>query len=187
MRANPPLPETTPLIFTDGTAVYDELATTYRRHTTGYFILAPSGAGKTHFVNAQATRDWIDGDTLWMTTGAHPAGEWWLKPLPEIQEIERRSDVITLQAKRLGFWIIGTDCYSILPDAVVVPDWETHQRYILARENGNYDGGATSAQLEGVQRSRRYIASFAGKGVPLFTSVEAAAAHLARKNTAIAQ
>lgn len=176
------LSDDTPLAFCDGSNIYLELAREYRTHDRGYFILAPSGAGKTHFVNSQTVKDWIDGDTLWMATNAHPSGEWWHKSLPEIQEIEQRSDVITTQAKKQGFWIIGTDCYSIVPDAVALPDWETHKRYIASRQQGNYDGGATTEQLDGVLRARKYMESFAQTGVPIFESVEAAATHLAQKN-----
>jgi len=175
------LSDATPLAFCDGSSVYRELATTYNTHDIGYFILGPSGAGKTYFVNSQTSKDWIDGDILWMKTNAHPDGEWWLKPLDGINEVERRSDVITMQAKKLGFWIIGSDCFSIIPDAIVLPDWETHKKYIKSREDNNYDGGATSEHLEGVLRSRKYIESFAEKGVPLFTSVQEATASLAKK------
>jgi hypothetical protein len=175
------LDDTTPVVFTDGTKVYEDLAKTYKTHKVGYFILAPSGAGKTHFVNAQKQSDWIDGDVLWMTAKAHPEGEWWLKPLDEIMEIERRSDIITTQAKKLGFWIIGTDCYSIVPDAIVIPHWSTHKKYIRMRESGDYDGGATSAQFEGLLRARKWMAGFARKGVPKFNSVSEAASYLAKK------
>lgn len=173
------LDETTPLAFIDGTQVYDNLAKTYKRHRNGYFILAPTGAGKTYFVDNQAEKDWIDGDTLWMATKAHPKGEWWLQSLDEINEVERRSDVITTQAKRLGFWIVGSDCYSILPDAVVIPDWETHKKYIASRETSAYDGGATTKDFDNVLRIRQYMESFGEKGVPIFQSVTDASNHLA--------
>lgn len=151
----PLLDENTPVVFCDGTAIYQELAKQYNTHKTGLYILAPSGAGKTYFVNEQKAKNWIDGDVLWMSAKAHPEGEWWTKPLAEINEIERRSDVITTEAKKLGFWIIGSDCYSIIPDAVVVPDWETHKKYIQAREQGIYDGGATTKDFSQVLRSRK--------------------------------
>ncbi len=176
------LDDTTPLVFSDGTQVYKELAKTYKTHSQGYYILAPSGAGKAHFINSQKQMDWMDGDVLWMTTNAHPEGEWWLKPLTEIQQIERRSDIITTQAKALGFWIIGTDCYDIIPDAIVIPHWSTHKKYIRLRESGDYDGGATSAQLAGLLRARRWMAKFAKKGVPKFNSVAEGAAYLSSKN-----
>lgn len=174
------LDENTPLIYSDGTETYKRLAAEYKTHQTGFFILAPSGSGKTHYVTHQETKNWIDGDTLWTATHAHPKGEWWLKSLEEINEIERRSDVITMQAKRLGFWIIGVDCYSIVPDAVVLPDFETHKKYLQIRtDDPNHDGGQTMKQLENVLRARKYMESFSEKGVPIFASVEQAANHLA--------
>lgn len=175
------LSDDTPLIFSDGTEVYETLASEYKRHDVGYFIMAPSGTGKTHFVNSQPVKDWIDGDTLWMATNAHPSGEWWLKPLADINSIERRSDVITEQAKKLGFWIIGTDCYSIVPDAVVVPDWEIHKNYIQSRQKEDYDGGATMEHLDNVKRARTYAESFSEKGTPIFKSIEEATSFLASK------
>ncbi len=174
------LDENTPLVFTDGTAVYKRLASEYKTHKKGFFILAPSGAGKTYFVDHQETKNWIDGDTLWMATNAHPRGKWWLKPLEAINEIERRSDVITTQAKRMGFWIIGVDCYSILPDGVVIPDLETHKEYLQIRtDDPNNDGGQAIDRLDGVLRARKYMESFAEKGVPIFKSVAEAANYLA--------
>jgi len=174
------LDENTPLMFTDGSVVYDELAKEFVRHDKGYFIIAPSGAGKTYFIEHQEVKNWIDGDTLWMATNAHPKGEWWAKSLEEINVIERRSDVITEQAKKYGFWIIGVDCYSILPDAVVIPDLETHKRYLQIRtDDPNNDGGQTIDKLDNVLRARKYFESFAEKGVPIFGSVAEAADYLA--------
>lgn len=175
------LDENTPLIFSDGTKTYTKLAEEYKTHKKGFFIIAPSGAGKTYFINHQETKEWIDGDTLWMATNAHPKGEWWLKSLEEINDIERRSDVITTQAKRLGFWVIGVDCYSILPDAVVIPDLETHKQYLQIRtDDPNNDGGQTIDKLDGIMRARRYMESFAEKGVPIFKSISEATEYLAR-------
>ena len=169
----------TPVVFADGTAVFKELAKTYKTHKKGYFILAPSGAGKTHFVDNQKQKDWIDGDVLWMTTHAHPEGEWWLD-MSRVDQVEQRSDVITVQAKGLGFWIVGSDSYAVTPDAIALPHWSTHKRYIKLREK-QYDGGATSEHLAQVLHHRRWLAKFARKGVPIFRSVEEAAAFLAKQ------
>jgi hypothetical protein len=169
----------TPVVFADGTEVYKELAKTYKTHRKGYYIIAPSGAGKTYFIDNQKQKNWIDGDVLWMTAKAHPEGEWWLEPSSIINEIERRSDVITAEAKKLGFWIIGTDSFATIPDAVVIPHWSTHKKYILLREIGHYDGGATSEDFAQVLQSRRWMASFARKGVPLFRTIKEAATFLA--------
>lgn len=170
----------TPLMFSDGTAVYEELAQTYKTHKVGYYILAPSGAGKTHFVSSQKEKHWLDGDLLWMLTNAHPAGAWWLQGIDAIQEIARRSDVITEQAKKLGFWVVGADKDTITPDAIVLPPWEVHKKYITTREQENYDGGATSADFEQVLGHRRWIEKSCAS-VPKFDSVAQAANYLANQ------
>jgi hypothetical protein len=169
----------TPVVFADGTATYAKLAQEYRTHAKGYFIVAPSGSGKTYFINRQKQPDWIDGDDLWQATLAHPEGSWWLEPLDRVMELEARSDVITQEAKRLGFWIIGGSNTWLRPDAVVIPNWQTHKKYVRHREMHNYDGGATTAQLERLMRSRRWLARWTKQGVPKFQSVEEAAGYLA--------
>lgn len=171
----------TPVVYADGSKIYARLARTYIRHDKGYFVLAPSGSGKTHFVKSQKNKHWLDGDELWMLAKSHPEGEWWLKNIEEIIEIERRSDVITAEAKKLGFWIIGADNYDLVPDAIVLPDWETHKEYIRKREESDYDGGATSDQLERVKKARKWIARHTKFGVPQFKSVQEAAEYLASK------
>ncbi len=173
-----------PLIFADGSAVYEQLGQQYVRHQRGYFIMAPSGAGKTHFVQHQDKPHWLDGDLLWCLTQAHPAGEWWLDEVEAITEIDQRCDVITAQAKKLGFWVVGASNAWLRPDAIVLPHWSTHKRYIAQRERGNYDGGATTAGLAGVLNHRRWIAKWSRQGVPKFHSVAAAAAHLAAQSEA---
>lgn len=171
------LKPSTPLVFSDGTKVYNELAKVYKTHSVGYYILAPSGAGKTHFVNSQEEKHWIDGDLLWMSANAHPDGTWWLEGIDKIQEIARRSDVITEQAKQLGFWVIGADKDTIVPDAIVIPPWDIHKKYIAAREKRNYDGGATSADFGQVLGHRKWIEESCA-GVPKFESVKEAADYL---------
>ena len=170
-----------PLVFTDGTSLYDELKKKYVTHRVGYFILAPSGAGKTHFVNGQIEPHWIDGDHLWMSAHAHPDSKWWLEPVEIINEIDSRSDVITVEAKKMGFWIVGASNYWLKPDAIVIPHWKTHKKYISVRETTHYDGGATSDKLHQVQAHRRWISKWAKKGVPSFKSVDEAASHLAEQ------
>jgi hypothetical protein len=170
----------TPLIFTDGTEFYNALAKKYKQHKVGYYILAPSGAGKTYFVNSQKEKHWLDGDLLWMGAKAHPDGAWWLEGIDTIQTIARRSDVITEQAKKLGFWVIGADKDTIVPDAIVLPPWEKHQELIRMREKGNYDGGATSADFDQVLGHRKWIEESCGD-VPRFESVVEATAYLAAK------
>lgn len=162
--------------------MYNELAKEYKTHKVGYYILAPSGAGKTHFVSSQEEKHWIDGDLLWASTNAHPDGAWWLEGIDTIQEIARRSDIITEQAKKLGFWIIGADKETIVPDAIVIPPWDVHKKYIATREHENYDGGATSADFEQVLGHRKWIEENC-VGIPRFESVKEAADYLASQAT----
>lgn len=168
----------TPLIFADGTKVYDEFKKNHITHKKGFFIMAPSGAGKTYFVNHQKEQHWMDGDKLWETTNAHPKGAWWTESFDIIDEIDMRSDFITLQAKKLGFWIIGASNNWLKPDAIVLPHWSTHKKYIRTREKENYDGGATSDRLSQVLFHRRWINKWTKKGVPKFKSVKEAAEFL---------
>jgi hypothetical protein len=103
----------------------------YKTHERGLFILAPSGSGKTYFVKHHSQKDWIDGDELWNAAGAHPKGAWWTQGLEIIEWVDQRSDVITQEAKKLGLWVIGASNYWLVPDAVVIPPWETHKNYII--------------------------------------------------------
>lgn len=175
------IPPKTPLIFKEGFAVYENFAQQFITHSKGFFILAPSGSGKTYFIEKQKDKHWMDGDSLWETTNAHPSGFWWLGN--DIDEIDQRSDIITIQAKKLGFWIIGASNNFLRPDAIVLPHWSTHKRYIINREKENYDGGATSDRLGQVLRHRRWIRRWVKKGTPCFKSINEAADFLAKFNT----
>lgn len=169
----------TPLIFSDGTEVYKKFAKEHITHKKGFFIMAPSGSGKTYFIERQKEKHWLDGDSLWEITNAHPKGEWWLWEGEAIDEIDQRSDVITVQAKKLGFWIIGASNFWLKPDAIVLPHWSTHKKYIMDREKNNYDGGAKSDRLGQVLGHRKWIRQWAKKGVPVFNSVAEATNYLA--------
>ncbi len=165
------LPLKTPLIFADGSTFYEALAKEYITHTRGLFVLAPSGAGKTYYIERQTTQHWIDGDALWMSARAQPKGRWWEEGNEVLTLVSQRSDVITMEAKRLGFWIMGASNDWLQPDGVVVPDWDTHRGYLKSRETGAYDGGATSATLEALKEHRNWILEWTKKSVPLFRSV----------------
>ena len=170
-----------PVSFTDNQDVYDNFLEKYKTHDKGFFILAPSGAGKSYFCKNQAQPDWIDGDELWIATKAHPEGAWWTEPLETIFRIDKRSDVITMEAKELGLWVMGASNNWLKPDAVVVPPWETHVGYIKAREENNYDGGATSDKLDQVKNHIADIKKWnTDHGVPLFESIDEAVAFLTR-------
>src|SRR6266849_2074458 len=99
----------TPIVFSNGTEFYERLSQRYVRHDHGLFILAPSGAGKTHFFNSQETKDWVDGDALWLASNAQPNNDWWTAgdSAVSLREVDARSDLITWQAMKLGFWVLG--------------------------------------------------------------------------------
>jgi hypothetical protein len=170
-----------PVIFSDGTEFFGNLANKYRAHSKGLFILAPSGSGKTHYIKAQKSNDWIDGDDIWVSAGAQPKSSWWLWDLEDIYKVERKCDVITEEARDMGFWILGSADYSLRPDAVVIPPWDIHRKYIKLREENHYDGGATSDDYAQVINHRKFINSWAKKGVPKFECVEDAVEYLVMK------
>lgn len=168
-----------PITLTDNEKFFEELGGTYVRHENGFFVLAPSGAGKTHFCRAQEEQHWIDGDYLWENSGAQPLWPWWEEPMTVINRVEKRCDLVTSEAKEQGFWVIGASNYWLKPDAIVVPDWETHVSYIKHREDHNYDGGAKSDALAQVKTHIEFIMKWhTDFGVPLFKSVSEAAESL---------
>ncbi|PIT88619.1 MAG: hypothetical protein COU29_02490 [Candidatus Magasanikbacteria bacterium CG10_big_fil_rev_8_21_14_0_10_36_32] len=171
-----------PKAFCDGTEVFFSFKKKTVEHTVGYFILAPSGAGKTHFVKNQKENHWIDGDHLWIATNAHPDREWWLESTVSMDEIDQMSDIITMQAKKIGLWVTGASNNWLPPDAVVLPDWRTHKSFIVKREKENYDGGAKSSDFKQVLGHRAYIKKIARKHkTPIFKSMEDAANYLQNK------
>lgn len=175
------LEQNTPVIFADGSNVYDKLKQKYITHKKGLFIYGPSGVGKTYYIKHQKEKNWIDGDILWKACNAFPKGDWWNLSGEEIDTIERRADVITEQAKKLGFWIIGASSVNMIPDAIVIPDFDTHFKYIKYREEHNYDGGIKSDDIEKIKRNREYFSRFKENGVPIFTSVDDAVLYLQNK------
>lgn len=172
------LDQDTPVIFTDGSNVFDEFNKEYITHKKGLFIYGPSGIGKTYYVQHQKEKNWVDGDVLWNACNAFPNGDWWNLDSEEIASIERRADIITEQAKKLGFWIIGASSVNIIPDAIVIPDFDTHLQYIRYREEHQYDGGSTSEDIENIKINREYYSRFQKDGVPIFKSVEEAVSFL---------
>lgn len=176
------LPIGTPLVFADGTKFYNDLKEKCVQHEKGLYIWAPSGAGKTHFTNNQTEKHWIDGDVLWESSNAHPKGEWWKEPLKYCDEVDAQSDIITMHAKKLGFWIVGASCFWLPPDALVVPDWDTHVSWIKKREEGDYDGGAKSDD-KALKQVQNHIAWIIKKfpEVPKFKSMQEATEYLEAK------
>lgn len=171
----------TPLMFTDGSKTWEPFIKNSITHKKGYFIMAPSGVGKTYFLDRQKEKHWVDGDTLWEEMNAHPKGEWWTWGGGIIETIDQRSDVITIQAKNLGLWVIGASNAFLQPDAIVIPHWSTHKKNIATREKENYDGGATTARLSSVLWHRNWIRQWKKKGVPEFKSVQGATDYILKK------
>jgi len=171
----------TPLIFSDGTDFWEDVAKKHIRHKRGFFILGPSGSGKTHFVKSQKEHHWIDGDVLWEGSRAHPKGEWWLESGEVISKIDARSDVMTEQAMMRGHWVIGASNNWLKPDAIIIPNWATHKKYIRHREQHGYDGGAKSDAFEQVLWHRNWIMQWEKKGVPKFRSAFEAEEYLLNK------
>lgn len=175
------LPFSTPVVFADGTKYWNDLSKKFIQHKRGFFILGPSGSGKTHFVKSQKEKHWIDGDKLWESSKAHPQGEWWLESGEVIQKIDQRADVMTVQAMMLGFWVIGASNQFLKPDAIIIPHWATHKKYIRHREQHGYDGGAKSDAFDQVLWHRNWILQWAKKGVPKFKSAFDAEKYLLEK------
>ena len=158
--------------------------------------MGPSGIGKTTFVESQIPDkngqiDWMDSDTLWYTLGALPdkSTEWWRKLKPngqyDIVEIEKKCDEATDQARKAGFRMLGASCYDLLPDAVVIPDWEQLVLQIKQRESDPAEyarlGGAKSDKLDQVKTHIGIISQFEKMGVPRFKSVRQAVEYLEEK------
>jgi hypothetical protein len=162
-----------PVVFADGSKYYQDLGKKYVQHSKGLFILAPSGAGKTHFCKSQTEQHWIDGDELWMGAKAHPDGAWWLEPMEVMNRVDQRSDIITMEAMTQGFWIMGASSNWLKPSAIVIPDWDTHVSYIKHREENDYDGGAKTDRLDQVKSHIEFIKRWhTDHGVPMFNSVD---------------
>lgn len=163
----------TPLVFSNGTNFFAKLKNKFIYHKKGFFILAPSASGKTFFIENQREKHWIDGDTLWESANAHPKGKWWLESLEVIEKIDQRSDIITIEAKEMGFWVIGASNNWLQPDAIVLPHWSTHKKYVASR------GEATPNMFKGILNHRKWIRKWTKQGVPSFQSVKDATDFLA--------
>jgi len=174
------LSQDTPVAFCDGTKIYNKLKKEFITHKQGIFIYAPSGVGKTWYVKRQKEPHFIDGDYLWGLCGALPSGAWWLNADEDIDRYERRADVITEQAKKLGFYIMGASRISVIPDAIVLPPLETHLKYIKERES-HYDGGLKSDNIEAIKSSRERTLKAKGPNTLVFESVQEACEYFIQK------
>ncbi len=173
-----------PVIFADGTQFFESLALKYKKHSKGLFIMSPSGAGKTYYCNRQTEPNWIDGDELWLNSGAQPPieTEWWTKGVEIINRVEQRCDVITDEAVKMGFWIMGSVNYWYQPDAIVIPEWDTLTAQIEARQVGDYDGGLTSEHYDQLRKHLEIMEEWHTKhGVPKFISIDSAVQFLTKE------
>lgn len=165
------------------TRVFDRFAKETIPHTRGYYILAPSGSGKTHYVQHQKERHWIDGDDLWTATGAEPDYEWWNASSKVIWKIEEACDHVTEEAKKRGLWIIGASQATIVPDAIVLPPREKNIAFIKARQEGKYDGGYTTDNLDQLDSDRTAALKLAKeRSIPVFASIEEAHEYISAKH-----
>ena len=168
-----------PSIFQKNEGIYKKFLDETLHHTRGFFILAPSGSGKTHFIKRQTEINWLDGDAIWIASRAHPDLPWWTMSREVIREVDARSDVITQEAKRLGLWIMGASNNWLAPDAIVLLPWDKNVAYIKKREEEDYDGGLKSHQLAQLELHHKDIREMAEKNnVPVFDSIEKAVYHL---------
>lgn len=166
-------------IFCNGEEALKKFKDEYVVHTKGFFILAPSGSGKTYFVKNQTMKDWIDGDMLWDETNATPKDSWWTQGIEIINEVEQKCDMVTIQAKKEGLWVIGASNFWLMPDAIALPDWEINKQYIVSREKSNYDGGAKSDAFDQVLNHRAYMQKIADENkIPVFNSINEAANYI---------
>lgn len=163
------------VVFCSGEDVFNTIINEgYIQHKTGLFILAPSGAGKTYFVTRQQKMDWIDGDDLWPVSGADDTDPSWNYDMNEVMELNLRCDIITLQAKKVGLWIIGSSNICLKPDAIVLPKWGLHRAYVSERQKKNYGDGATTEDINGLKEHRRWIRKWIKYGVKCFNTIEEA-------------
>lgn len=175
-----------PSSYKSGASVFKKFMERHIVHSVGYFILAPSGTGKTYFVNNQKRKHWIDADKLWEETGAHPHWKtvWWEKGDKAAQIVDQRCDVITLEAKKLGLWLLGASNFWLKPDAIVMPDFELQKKYVAMREEaikkGLKDGGAGVDDYRQMLNHRKRIKKtwLQKKLVPEFKTIKEAALFL---------
>lgn len=173
-----------PVIFTEGEDFYEDLSKKYIKHEKGFFILSPSGAGKTYFCTNQEEPHWIDGDLLWCDAKAQPPVEyeWWNKGEHVIDRVQQRCDVVTADAVDRGFWILGSVNYWLKPDAIVIPEIDTLMTQIKNREENGYDGGLKSEHYEQLILHIGIIRDWRLKyGVPEFKSMNEAVESLTQQ------
>ena len=155
------------LKFIDGQDVYDDFNSAYKRHKKGYIILGPPGIGKTTFVNSQkgSKKDWIDTDTLFGSKSLNV--NWNNNKTTEDERLAYlRADYMLEQSKIYGYRIIGSLYWDYKADAVVIPPFSEHKKYLKLRED---------LDIGKVREIRVNLLINATKNkIPVFTSIDEA-------------
>ena len=164
--------------FSNGSKVYKKYDKKYKRHEKGLVILGPPGLGKTTFVRKNEADiiksgqklDWIDQDDL-----LHELGVDWhfnSNNQDDFRLNYLRADYITEQSKQLGYWLIGSLFWEYKADAIVIPPWSIHEKYIKNRGDLNPNM---------VKQIRKLLFKQAKQmKIPLFLSIEDAVESLTR-------
>lgn len=129
--------------FSNGLNVYKKYNKKYKRHEKGLVILGPPGIGKTTFIRKDEKQiwksgqklDWIDQDDLLYELGV----DWHFNSNnPDDFRLNyMRADYITEQSKQLGYWLIGSLFWEYKADAIVIPPWNIHEKYVKKRGDLN--------------------------------------------------
>ena len=159
------------LKFTDGTDVYKDFNTAYKRHKKGYIILGPPGIGKTTFVINQKSKkkNWIDVDVIF---GLKSLNINWKNPKDSIDErlSYLRADYMLEQCKLYGYRIIGSLFWEYKADAIVIPTLKQHKLYVSSRKDLN---------LNKIKNMRKIFFSHAKRNkIPVFDSIIDATTYL---------
>ena len=164
--------------FSNGSKVYKKYDKKYKRHEKGLVILGPPGLGKTTFVRKNEADiiksgqklDWIDQDDL-----LHELGVDWQFNSNNQEDFRLnylRADYITEQSKQLGYWLIGSLFWEYKADAIVIPPWSIHEKYVKKR-------GDLNPHM--VKQIRKLLFKQAKQmKIPLFLSIEDAVESLTR-------
>lgn len=154
--------------FTDGTSVYQHFDKEYKRHEKGYVILGPSGMGKTTYIRSQKEKNWIDSDDLLGQLGVN----WHHNEDDNVQFKLNymRADYMLEQSKQYGYRILGALFWDYKADAMVIPDYEQHKKYMAQR---------TDLDLSKINDIRQIYFGHAMKhDIPIFGTIEEAVNYL---------
>ena len=163
------------LKFTDGSDVYNDFNQEYKQHKKGFVILAPSGTGKTTFVNNQIgiKKNWIDSDSLF---GSKSLNIDWMNSKNEVEErlSYLRADYMLEQSKLYGYRIIGSLFYKYKADAVVLIPLNEHIEYVKLRKDLNID------KIKQLRKTIAYHAYYLN--IPVFSNINSAIEYLENHN-----